>query len=66
MYRTLQNLNLCRFVLTIRSFTPMDALQLYKEDEVMKEDMRKRGLCINNTQDRNNWKQCCRRVVDPD
>jgi len=31
----------------------------------VKEDMKKRGLCINDAQDINKWKQCCRRVVDP-
>jgi len=34
-------------------------------DEVVKEDMKKRGLCVNNVQDRNKCRQCCRRVVDP-
>jgi len=34
-------------------------------DEVVKEEMKKRGLCINDVQDRNKWRRCCRRVVDP-
>jgi len=34
-------------------------------DEMVKDDMKKRGLCINDAQDRNKWKRCCRRVVDP-
>jgi len=34
-------------------------------DEVVKKDMKKRGLCINDAQDRNKWRRCCRRVVDP-
>jgi len=29
-------------------------------DEVVK-----RGLCINDAQDKDKWRQCCRRVVDP-
>jgi len=33
-------------------------------DEVVKEDMN-RGLCINDAQDRDKWRRCCRRVVDP-
>jgi len=33
-------------------------------DEVVKEDMNKRSLCINDAQDGNNWRRCCRRVVD--
>jgi len=32
---------------------------------MVKEDMKKRGLCINDVQDRNKWRRCCRRVVDP-
>jgi len=32
-------------------------------DEVVKEDMKKRGLCINDAQDRNKWRRCCRKVV---
>jgi len=32
--------------------------------EVVKGDMKKRGLCINDAQDRNKWRRCCRRVVD--
>jgi len=35
-------------------------------DEVVKEDMKKRGLCINTAQDRNKWRWWCKRVVDPD
>jgi len=34
-------------------------------NEVMKEDMKKRGLCINDAQDRNKWRRCYRRVVGP-
>jgi len=34
-------------------------------DEVLKEDMKKRGLYINDDQDRNKWRRYCRRVVDP-
>jgi len=34
-------------------------------DVVVKEDMRKRGLYINDAQDRNKWRRCCRRIVDP-
>jgi len=33
-------------------------------DEVVK-DMKKRGLCINDAQDRSKWRRCCRRVVEP-
>jgi len=29
-------------------------------DEVMKEDMKKRGLCINDAYNRKKWRQCCR------
>jgi len=25
----------------------------------------KKGLCINDIQERNKWRRCCRRVVDP-
>jgi len=34
-------------------------------DDVVKEDIKKRGLCINDTQDRNKRRRCCKRVVDP-
>ena len=34
-------------------------------DEVVKEDMMKRGLSINDAQDRNKWRRCCKRVVNP-
>jgi len=34
-------------------------------DEVVKEDMKKRGLYINDALERNKWRRCCRRVVDP-
>jgi len=34
-------------------------------NEVVKEDMKKRFLYINDVQDRNKWRRCCRRVVDP-
>jgi len=34
-------------------------------DEVVKEGMKKRSLCSNDIQDRNKWRRCCRRVVDP-
>jgi len=34
-------------------------------DEVMKEDIKKRSLRINDAQDRDKWRRCCRRVVDP-
>jgi len=34
-------------------------------DEVVKEDIKKRGLCINDAQDRNKWRRCRRRMVDP-
>jgi len=33
-------------------------------DEMVKEDL-KRGLCINDAQDRNKWRRCCRRVDEP-
>jgi len=33
-------------------------------DEVVKEDMKKKGLYIHDAQDRNKWRRCCRRVVD--
>jgi len=32
---------------------------------MVKEDMKKKDLCINDAQDRNKWRRCCRRVVDP-
>jgi len=32
---------------------------------VVKENMKKRGLCINDAKDINKWRQCCRKVVDP-
>jgi len=38
--------------------------QKKSSDEVVKEDMKKRGLCINDAQDRNKWRRYCRRVVD--
>jgi len=28
-------------------------------DEVVKKDMKKRDLCINDAQDRNKWRRCC-------
>jgi len=34
-------------------------------DEVVKEDIKKRGLCVNNAQDRNKWVRCCWRMVNP-
>jgi len=34
-------------------------------DEVVKEDMKKSGLCINDALDRNKWRWCCRRAIDP-
>jgi len=34
-------------------------------DEAVKEDMKKRGLRINDAQDKKKWRRCCRRVVDP-
>jgi len=34
-------------------------------DEVVKEDIKKRGLCINDAQDRNKRRRCCRRVSAP-
>jgi len=33
-------------------------------DEMVKEDMKKRGLCINDAHNRNKCWRCCRRVVD--
>jgi len=34
-------------------------------DEVVKEDIIKRGLSINDAEDRNKWRTRCERVVDP-
>jgi len=34
-------------------------------DEVVIKDMKKRGLCLNDAKDRNKWRRCCRRVIDP-
>jgi len=34
-------------------------------DEVVKEDIKKRSLRINDVQDRNKWRRCCRREDDP-
>jgi len=34
-------------------------------DEVVKEDIKKRVLCINDAQDRNKWRRCFRTTVDP-
>jgi len=33
--------------------------------EVVKEDMKKRGLCMHDANDRNKRIRCCRRVADP-
>jgi len=34
-------------------------------NEMVKEDMKKRSLRINDAQDKNKCRRCCRRVVDP-
>jgi len=34
-------------------------------DEGVKKDTKKRSLCISDAQDRNKWRRCCRKVVDP-
>jgi len=34
-------------------------------NEVVKEDMKKKSLCINDVQDRNKSRRCCRKVVNP-
>jgi len=34
-------------------------------DEVVKEDMKKKSLCIKDAQEINKWRRCCRRVADP-
>ena len=35
-------------------------------DEIVKEDMRRRNLRIEDAKDRVKWKRCCKQLVDPD